>query len=85
MSAVVDGLFAVLATMGVVPIIRCPKVRCCRRCCSSHCKDTDSPELPLARNNFALRRQCRQAQAANLPTWGSSSAAGGPAAGGAVV
>ena len=26
MSAVVDGLFAVLATMGVVPIIRCPKV-----------------------------------------------------------
>lgn len=25
-SSVVDGLFAVLATMGVVPIIRCPKV-----------------------------------------------------------
>lgn len=25
-SGVVDGLFAVLATMGVVPIIRCPKV-----------------------------------------------------------
>jgi hypothetical protein len=27
-SAVVDGLFSVLATLGVVPIIRCPKVGC---------------------------------------------------------
>ena len=26
-SAVVDGLFSALVTMGVVPIIRCPKAR----------------------------------------------------------
>jgi len=27
-SAVVDGLYAALVTMGVVPIIRCPKAGC---------------------------------------------------------
>ena len=27
MEDIVEGLFSVLVTMGVVPIIRCPKVR----------------------------------------------------------
>ena len=28
-NSVVDGLFSAVATLGVVPIIKCPKVRAC--------------------------------------------------------
>ena len=39
-SAVVDGLFSALASLGVVPIIRCPKVSslCSALCANSHKK-----------------------------------------------
>lgn len=44
-----EGLFSVLVTMGVVPIIRCPKVRG-----KTLCKCDTSPVLPIASHTFSL-------------------------------
>ena len=42
-ESIVEGLFSVLVTMGVVPIIRCPKVRTTDSC---H-RDGLFPALPV--------------------------------------